>query len=173
MLAAFPRSWCLLGLRRAQKSQRLWFDVTLNEPFDWSWYIPYHRQGQGQGLGIECLGYFSSDVKVWCDAYIAKLNGIYQANLDKSKVELINGTGRFIGKTRTSRTSCSNWILHLFLPQGFAKFLWETRSTPRTSSSSRGRLPHHSRHPRGKLWDRQWRILWTGATAKVRWDVGT
>ena len=31
------------------------------------------------------------------DEYIRKLNGIYQNNLDKSKVELIKGKAKFIG----------------------------------------------------------------------------
>lgn len=37
-------------------------------------------------------------VKIKRDAYIKKLNGIYESNLQKSKVEFIEGTGRFIGK---------------------------------------------------------------------------
>ena len=41
---------------------------------------------------------FSRGYKEKRDAYIRKLNGIYQNNLEKSKVEFINGKARFIGK---------------------------------------------------------------------------
>ncbi len=37
-------------------------------------------------------------VKTKRDAYIQRLNGIYRANLERSKVEIIEGMGKFVGK---------------------------------------------------------------------------
>ena len=42
------------------------------------------------------------------DAYIRKLNGIYQNNLDKSKVEVIKGKAKFIGKVSISLINFCN-----------------------------------------------------------------
>ena len=37
------------------------------------------------------------------DAYVERLNGIYQRNLDNSKVEVIRGVGKFVGEKKVGR----------------------------------------------------------------------
>ena len=37
------------------------------------------------------------------DAYVERLNGIYQRNLDNSKVEVIRGYGKFVGEKKVGR----------------------------------------------------------------------
>ena len=38
------------------------------------------------------------------DAYVERLNGIYQRNLDNSKVEVIKGWGKFVGENKVSKS---------------------------------------------------------------------
>ena len=54
------------------------FDLTLNGGFDWG------------------------RVKAKRDKYVERLNGIYGNNLDKSNVDLIRGTAKFIGAKEDS-----------------------------------------------------------------------
>ena len=37
------------------------------------------------------------------DAYVERLNGIYQRNLDNSKVEVIRGWGKFVGEKKVRK----------------------------------------------------------------------
>nr|ABG02425.1 glutathione reductase [Tigriopus japonicus] len=52
------------------------------------------------------------------DAYIQKLNGIYGTNLDKSKVELITGTGRIIGDRKVQVDGSIYSADHLLIAVG-------------------------------------------------------
>jgi len=50
----------------------------------------------GYGFSVENNGFSWPKIKQARDAYIERLNGIYDRNLANSKVEVIRGTGRFI-----------------------------------------------------------------------------
>ena len=47
------------------------------------------------GFDTENKGFQWSQLKRARDAYVLRLNGIYEKNLEKSKVEIVRGTGRF------------------------------------------------------------------------------
>ncbi len=55
------------------------------------------------------------------DAYIKKLNGIYGNNLDKSNVELIRGTAKFVGEWRLSDWRDGELVFHKGCPSLFQK----------------------------------------------------
>ena len=55
------------------------------------------------GFEVEIKAEFDwGKIKAKRDAYVQKLNGIYGANLDKSKVELIEGDAKFIGDRKVA-----------------------------------------------------------------------
>ena len=56
------------------------------------------RLAADYGFDLTVNGHDWSALKQRRDAYVARLNGIYQENLDKRKVELIRGTGDFVNK---------------------------------------------------------------------------
>jgi len=56
------------------------------------------RLAADYGFDLTVNGHDWSALKQRRDAYIARLNGIYQENLDKRNVELIRGTGDFVNK---------------------------------------------------------------------------
>ena len=51
---------------------------------------------RGYGFDVSVGGHDWAALKVSRDAYVAKLNGIYEANLAKSKVTLVRGWGRLV-----------------------------------------------------------------------------
>ena len=56
------------------------------------------RLAADYGFDLTVNGHDWSALKQRRDAYVARLNGIYQENLDKRNVELIRGTGDFVNK---------------------------------------------------------------------------
>ncbi len=64
------------------------------------WYSASHvhsaRLAAGYGFDLTVNGHDWSTLKQGRDAYVARLNDIYQENLDKRNVELIRGTGYFV-----------------------------------------------------------------------------
>ncbi|MEE8539250.1 MAG: glutathione-disulfide reductase [Woeseiaceae bacterium] len=56
------------------------------------------RLAADYGFELTVNGHDWSALKQRRDAYVARLNGIYQENLDKRNVELIRGTGDFVNK---------------------------------------------------------------------------
>ena len=64
------------------------------------WYAASHAQhatlAADYGFDIELRGHDWRELKTNRDAYIARLNGIYERNLDKRGVTLLRGYGRFV-----------------------------------------------------------------------------
>ncbi|MCZ6809150.1 MAG: glutathione-disulfide reductase [Proteobacteria bacterium] len=56
------------------------------------------RLAADYGFDLTVNGHDWSALKQRRDAYVARLNGIYQENLDKRNVELVRGTGDFVNK---------------------------------------------------------------------------
>ena len=83
------------------------------------------------------------------DAYVERLNGIYQRNLDNSKVEVIKGWGKFVGENKVSKSKdiyllfvILSKYLFLLLDSRYwsylftftLRLLWTGPSTARTTS---------------------------------------
>ena len=66
------------------------------------WYSASHahsaRLAADYGFDLTVNGHDWSALKQRRDAYVARLNDIYQKNLDKRNIELIRGTGHFVNK---------------------------------------------------------------------------
>ena len=66
------------------------------------WYSASHahsaRIAKDYGFDLTVNGHDWSLLKERRDAYVKRLNDIYQSNLDKRKVTLISGTGRFLDR---------------------------------------------------------------------------
>ena len=70
------------------------------------WYSANHahsaRLAEDYGFDLTVNGHDWSALKQRRDAYVARLNDIYQKNLDKRNVALIRGTGHFLDKNTLS-----------------------------------------------------------------------
>lgn len=53
---------------------------------------------KGYGFDVDVRGFSWSNVKQKRDAYIGRLNGIYETNLQKDGIEKIRGTAKFVDK---------------------------------------------------------------------------
>lgn len=53
------------------------------------------HEHEGYGFDVELKGFDWKKIKTSRDDYVKRLNAIYQSNLDKSKVEVFEGTARF------------------------------------------------------------------------------
>ena len=56
----------------------------------------------GYGFDVELRGHDWSALKAGRDAYVARLNGIYAANLEKKGIDWLRGAARFIGPQTVS-----------------------------------------------------------------------
>src|SRR5690242_8619881 len=54
------------------------------------------QDARGYGFDVELRGHDWAGLKAKRDAYVERLNGIYEANLSKSKVELVRGHARLV-----------------------------------------------------------------------------
>jgi glutathione reductase (NADPH) len=65
------------------------------------WYSAHHahqmRHARDFGFDVTANGHDWSDLKTKRDAYIQRLNGIYESNLDKRDVTYLKGLGRIVG----------------------------------------------------------------------------
>lgn len=70
---------------------------------------------RGYGFDVRGEGHDWARLKAGRDAYVARLNGIYEANLAKSKVELVRGHGRLVDahavEVRGRRLSAARVVL--------------------------------------------------------------
>ncbi|KAI9099485.1 hypothetical protein DFS34DRAFT_617717 [Phlyctochytrium arcticum] len=57
------------------------------------------REARGYGFTVENKGFSWEAVKEKRDAYITRLNGIYEKNLGNDKIEQIRGTAKFVDKS--------------------------------------------------------------------------
>merc|ERR1719502_404902 len=55
------------------------------------------HQAAGYGYSIGEIKFDWADIKAKRDAYVKRLNGIYERNLDNSGVEFITGDAKFTG----------------------------------------------------------------------------
>ena len=104
------------GLAHAQRAAEYGADVAVIEngplggtcvnvgcvPKKIMWYSASHahsaRLAADYGFDLTVNGHDWSALKQRRDAYVARLNDIYQKNLDKRNVKLIRGTGHFVNK---------------------------------------------------------------------------
>ncbi|MET0293281.1 MAG: glutathione-disulfide reductase [Steroidobacteraceae bacterium] len=70
------------------------------------------------GFDITVAGHDWPALKAKRDAYIQRLNGIYEKNLDKSKVELIRGTAHLVGAGRVTVDGREYRAKHVLLATG-------------------------------------------------------
>lgn len=65
------------------------------------WYSAHHahqmRHARDFGFDVTANGHDWSDLKTKRDAYIQRLNGIYESNLDKRDVTYLKGLGKIVG----------------------------------------------------------------------------
>ncbi|MBT8077858.1 MAG: glutathione-disulfide reductase [Gammaproteobacteria bacterium] len=70
------------------------------------WYAAHHahaiRGASDFGFTVAAEGHDWSELKARRDAYISRLNDIYERNLDNRKVTLLRGTGQLVSDTRVN-----------------------------------------------------------------------
>ena len=100
------------------------------------------------------------------DAYIARLNGIYAANLDKSGVTLIRGFARFERASRSVRSSSAAATSPAKSPASCKR-----SAPPATSSSAANACCARMMRTSPKRWPRRWGRRASASTVAHRWPA--
>ena len=61
----------------------------------------------GYGFSVTCHGHDWAELKSGRDAYVKRLNGIYQRNMERKSIEWVRGAGRLEGRNRVA-TDCGD-----------------------------------------------------------------